>query len=133
MNRVFIVGAGPGDPELLTLKAHKLIANAEVVLHDDLVPHAILMLAPENARVINVGKRCGPKLLTQDDINQLMVEYAQKGRRVIRLKGGDPAMFAHAAEEYAALQEAHLEFEVVPGITSAFAAAAAAKMSLTDR
>jgi uroporphyrin-III C-methyltransferase len=133
MSRVFIVGAGPGDPELLTIKAHRLIARAEVVLHDDLVPQAILMLAPANARVINVGKRCGPKLLTQDDINQLMVEYSKQERIVVRLKGGDPAMFAHASEEYAALQEAQIEFEVVPGITSAFAAAAAAKMSLTDR
>jgi len=133
MTRVFIVGAGPGDPELLTRKAHNLVASAEVVLHDDLVPQAILMLAPDNALVINVGKRCGPKLLAQEDINQLMVEYAEQGRMVVRLKGGDPALFAHTSEEYAALQEARVEFEVVPGITSAFAAASAAKMSLTDR
>ena len=133
MSRVFIIGAGPGDPELLTVRAHNLLVRAEVVLHDDLVPEAILALAPRIARVINVGKRCGPKLLTQGDINRLMVEYALQERMVVRLKGGDPAMFAHAAEEYAALQEAQIEFEVVPGITAAFAAAAAARMSLTDR
>jgi uroporphyrin-III C-methyltransferase/precorrin-2 dehydrogenase/sirohydrochlorin ferrochelatase len=131
--KVYLVGAGPGDPELLTVKAMRLIQTADVILHDDLVPQAILELARPQAEVANVGKRCGVKHITQEQINALMVEHARQDRRVIRLKSGDPLIFGRAAEEMAALVEAGVAFEVVPGITAAFAAAAAVPCSLTDR
>ena len=130
---VYLVGAGPGDPELLTVKAVRLIESAEVILHDDLVPQAILDLAPNGAEVVNVGKRCGVKNITQEEINGLMVEHARAGRSVVRLKSGDPLLFGRAAEEMAALNEADVPFEVVSGVSSAFAAAAAIGRSLTDR
>jgi uroporphyrin-III C-methyltransferase / precorrin-2 dehydrogenase / sirohydrochlorin ferrochelatase len=131
--KVFLVGAGPGDPDLLTVKALRHIQSAEVILHDDLVPQAILDLASFSAEVINVGKRCGTKSVTQEEINALMIEHAREGRRVVRLKSGDPLIFGRAAEEMAALAEADVVFEVVPGITAAFAAAAAVGCSLTSR
>ena len=131
--KVFLVGAGPGDPELLTVKALRQIQAAEVVLHDDLVPQAILDLAPPSAEVVNVGKRCGTKSITQEEINATMIEHARAGRRVVRLKSGDPLIFGRAAEEMAALSGAGVAFEVVPGITAAFAAAAAVGCSLTSR
>ncbi len=130
---VCLVGAGPGDPDLLTVKAHRLIQSADVILHDDLVPPPILQLAPPHAVVVNVGKRCGTKTITQEEINALMVQHARAHRRVIRLKSGDPLIFGRAAEEMAALTAANVPFEVVPGITAAFAAAAAAGCSLTSR
>ena len=130
--KVWLVGAGPGDPDLLTVKALHLIQSAHVILHDDLVPHAILDLG-RNAEAVNVGKRCGVKNITQEEINSLMIEHARNGRRVVRLKSGDPLIFGRAAEEMAALKDAGVAFEVVPGITSAFAAAAAIPCSLTDR
>jgi uroporphyrin-III C-methyltransferase / precorrin-2 dehydrogenase / sirohydrochlorin ferrochelatase len=130
--KVWLVGAGPGDPDLLTVKALRLIQSAHVVLHDDLVPRAILELA-RTAEIVNVGKRCGAKSITQEEINELMIEQARNGRRVVRLKSGDPLIFGRAAEEMAALTEADVAFEVVPGITAAFAAAAAIPCSLTDR
>jgi len=130
---VALVGAGPGDPELLTVKALRLIQSGEVMLHDDLVPPEILRLASPTAEVVNVGKRCGTKTITQDEINALMIEHVRAGRSVVRLKSGDPLIFGRAAEEMAALTEAGVEFEIVPGITAAFAAAAALGCSLTDR
>jgi len=130
---VALVGAGPGDPELLTVKALRLIQGADVVLHDDLVPEAILQLASAAAEVVNVGKRCGAKTITQDEINALMILQASENRSVVRLKSGDPLIFGRAAEEMAALTEAGVDFEIVPGITAAFAAAAAVGCSLTDR
>ncbi len=130
--KVYLVGAGPGDPELLTVRAVRLIERAELILHDDLVPEAILELA-RHAEIVNVGKRCGTKSITQEEINALMVERAREGRRVVRLKCGDPLIFGRAAEEMEALRGAGVEFEVVPGITSALAAAAAIPASLTDR
>jgi uroporphyrin-III C-methyltransferase len=130
---VYLVGAGPGDPELLTLKALRLIQTADVLLHDDLVPQAILDLASPSAEILNVGKRCGSKAITQDAINSLMIERARENRSVIRLKGGDPLLFGRAAEEMTALTEAGVPFEVVPGISAAFAAAAAIGCSLTSR
>jgi uroporphyrin-III C-methyltransferase len=130
--KVFLVGAGPGDPDLLTVKALRLIQSANVILHDDLVPQAILSLAP-HAEIVNVGKRCGMKSITQQEISALMVEHAQAGRSLVRLKSGDPLIFGRAAEEMSALRDADVAFEVVPGITSAFAAAAAIPASLTDR
>jgi uroporphyrin-III C-methyltransferase len=130
--RVFLVGAGPGDVELLTVKALRLLQSAEVILHDDLVPRSILDLAV-NAEIVNVGKRCGMKIVTQEQIQELMIEHARAGRTVVRLKSGDPLIFGRAAEEMTALRGAGIGFEVVSGITSALAAAAAIPASLTDR
>lgn len=130
---VALVGAGPGDPDLLTVKAVRLIESADVILHDDLVPAAILALAPPHAVVENVGKRCGTKTITQEEINALMIEHARAGRSVVRLKSGDPLLFGRAAEEMAALDEAGVPYEIVPGVSAAFAAAAALGRSLTDR
>lgn len=130
---VHLVGAGPGDPDLLTVKALRLIQSADVILHDDLVAPAILRLAPTCAVVINVGKRCGIKNITQEEINSLMIHHARANRSVVRLKSGDPLIFGRAAEEIAALSAAEVSFEVVPGITAAFAAAAAVGCSLTSR
>ncbi len=131
--QVALVGAGPGDPELLTVKAVRLIESADVILHDDLVPEAILDLAAAAAEIVNVGKRCGTKTITQDEINALMIERARAGRSVVRLKSGDPLLFGRAAEEISALDEAGVPYEIVPGVSAAFAAAAALGRSLTDR
>ena len=131
--KVYLVGAGPGDPDLLTVKALRLIQNAAVLLHDDLVPDAILQLASPNAEIVNVGKRCGNKSISQEEINALMVLHARANRIVVRLKSGDPLVFGRAAEEMSALNEARIAYEIVPGITAAFAAAAAIQCSLTDR
>jgi uroporphyrin-III C-methyltransferase/precorrin-2 dehydrogenase/sirohydrochlorin ferrochelatase len=131
--QVTLVGAGPGDPEMLTVKAVRIIESADVILHDDLVPEAILDLAAPAAEIVNVGKRCGAKTITQEEINALMVEHARAGRSVVRLKSGDPLLFGRAAEEMGALDEAGIPYEIVPGISAAFAAAAALGRSLTDR
>lgn len=131
--KVFLVGAGPGDPDLLTVKALRLIQSAAVILHDDLVAPAILDLAPLHSAVMNVGKRCGIKSITQEQIHALMIEHARAGRSVVRLKSGDPLLFGRAAEEMSALTEADIPFEVVPGVSAAFAAAAAVGCSLTSR
>ena len=130
---VYLVGAGPGDPELLTLKAAKLLASADIVLHDDLVPQAILEGAASSARVISVGKRCGARRVTQEQIHALMIEEAHRGSSVVRLKSGDPLVFGRAGEEMDALDQASISYEVVPGVTAMFAAAAAVRKSLTDR
>lgn len=131
--RVFLVGAGPGSVDLLTLRAARLIENADVILYDALIGTDILQLARPNARLVNVGKRCGKKALSQDDINAMLVYWARSGDVVVRLKGGDPGIFGRAAEEAAALRAAGIAFEVVPGVTAACSAAAAAQISLTDR
>lgn len=131
--RIALVGAGPGDPDLLTVKAMRMIQSAEVILHDDLVQQRILDLASSAAEVVNVGKRCGTKTITQDEINALMIEHARENRSVVRLKSGDPLLFGRAAEEIAALGAAGIAYDIVPGISSAFAAAAAIGCSLTDR
>jgi uroporphyrin-III C-methyltransferase len=130
---VYLVGAGPGDPDLLTVKALRLIQSADVILHDDLVPQAIVKLAAASRHVVNVGKRCGAKTITQHEINDLMIEHARQSRCVVRLKSGDPLVFGRAREEMDALRAANIPFVVVPGITTAFAAAAAVGCSLTDR
>jgi uroporphyrin-III C-methyltransferase/precorrin-2 dehydrogenase/sirohydrochlorin ferrochelatase len=130
---VALVGAGPGSPDLLTVKALRLIQSADVILHDDLVAEAILDLASPEAVVVNVGKRCGDKTIIQDAINALMVAHARAGRSVVRLKSGDPLLFGRAAEEIRALTEAGVAHEIVPGVSAAFAAAAAIGCSLTDR
>ena len=133
MGKVYLVGAGPGDPELLTVKAVRLLARASIVLHDSLVSREVVRLIGRDAEVIDVGKRCGQKLLTQDEINSLLVSAASKHDFVIRLKGGDPLIFGRAGEEIEALRKAGVVFEIVPGITAALGAAAAARISLTDR
>jgi uroporphyrin-III C-methyltransferase len=133
MGKMYLVGAGPGDPELLTVKAARLLSRAHVVFHDSLVSEEILQLVARDAEVIDVGKRCGQKLLTQDEINSLLVFAAAKHGVVIRLKGGDPLIFGRAGEEIEALRNAGVEFEIVPGITAALGAAAASGISLTDR
>ena len=130
---VALVGAGPGDPELLTVKAVRAIESAEVILHDDLVAQAILDLAPRYAVLVNVGKRCGVKNIAQEEIDALMIGHAEAGRRVVRLKSGDPMLFGRAAEEMEALAAAGIAYEIVPGVSAAFAAAAAIGCSLTDR
>lgn len=130
---VYLVGAGPGDPELLTVKALRLIESADVILHDDLVPASVLSLAAPGAEIVNVGKRCGAKAIMQDEIDALLIAYARDGRAVVRLKSGDPLLFGRAAEEIAALAEADIPCETVPGVSAAFAAAAALGGSLTDR
>jgi uroporphyrin-III C-methyltransferase len=133
MGKVYLIGAGPGDPELLTLKAARILASANVVLHDSLVSHEVLARISSSAGIVDVGKRCGRKLLTQDEINALLVSYAVSHEVVVRLKGGDPSVFGRAGEELQALREARVEYDIVPGVTAALGAAAAAGISLTDR
>jgi len=130
---VFLVGAGPGDPELLTLKAARLLRTADAVLHDDLVAPEILQLVPPTAQIHNVGKRCGSRQIRQEQINFLMIALAEAGLRVVRLKGGDPMIFGRAGEEIEALHRANIPCEVVPGVTSALGAAASVGFSLTHR
>jgi uroporphyrin-III C-methyltransferase len=131
--KVYLVGAGPGDPELLTLRALRLLESADVVLHDDLVPDEVLSLVHRHALVTSVGKRCGRPRITQAGIHALMIDSARAGQSVVRLKQGDPLVFGRAAEEIAALRGAGVVFEVVPGVTAAFAAGAALALPLTDR
>jgi uroporphyrin-III C-methyltransferase len=133
MGKVFLIGAGPGDPELLTVRALRLLQKATVVLHDSLVSREILSQIAADAEIVDVGKRCGQKLLTQDEINSLLVSHASSHENVIRLKGGDPLIFGRAGEEIEALRRVNIDFEIVPGITAALGAAAAASVSLTDR
>ena len=130
---VHVVGAGPGDPELLTLKARRLLHEADVVIHDRLVPQAILELARREALILAVGKQGFGPSWRQEDINALMVEHAARGDTVVRLKGGDPAVFGRLDDEIEALRAAGIGWQVVPGITSASAAAAAIGQSLTRR
>lgn len=133
MTHVFLIGAGPGDPELLTLKAHRLITTAGVILFDSLVDPRIIRLARPGADIIDVGKRCGRHSASQDEICKLLVECALTGAKTVRLKGGDPMVFGRATEEMAALNQADIKFEIIPGITAATAAAACLQLSLTRR
>lgn len=130
---VYLVGAGPGAPDLLTLRAYTLIQTADVILPDDLVTDAVLDLASPSATIIPVGKRCGRPRVTQAGIHELMLLHAAHGQSVVRLKSGDPLVFGRANEEIEALRSAAIPFEIVPGITAAFAAAAELKTPLTDR
>jgi uroporphyrin-III C-methyltransferase len=131
--KVYLVGAGPGDPELLTVKALRTLALADVVLYDALVSRDVLALVSPAARLVDVGKRCGEKHITQDEINELLVRFALLGEVVVRLKSGDPLIFGRAGEELEALRRAGIEVEIVPGVTAALAAAATAQVALTDR
>jgi uroporphyrin-III C-methyltransferase len=130
---VSFVGAGPGDPDLITVKGLRRIRDADVVIHDRLVPLELLDEARADAESIDVGKAPGKPCPRQDQINRLIVGHAVPGRRVVRLKGGDPAIFGRLAEEIRAVRAAGVAFEVIPGVTAATAAAACAGISLTER
>ncbi len=130
---IHLVGAGPGDPDLLTLRAARLIGNARLIVHDGLVDSAILALARPDARLVSVAKQRARHTLPQEQINALLVAEALKGRDVVRLKGGDPFVFGRGGEEMEAAQAAGVRVEVVPGISAANGAAAAAGIALTHR
>ncbi|WP_227373670.1 uroporphyrinogen-III C-methyltransferase [Haladaptatus halobius] len=132
---VYLVGAGPGDPELLTVKARKLLDEADAVLHDRLADERIVESCSETAEVVSVGKRPGPngERTTQEEINRMMVCKAREGKDVVRLKGGDPTVFGRGGEEAEQLAAAGIDFEVVPGITSAVAAPGVAGIPVTHR
>ena len=131
--KVYLAGAGPGDPSLLTLRAAELLKTCDVILPDDLVSEAILDLASPTALIIPVGKRCGQPRITQAGIHALMLEHATEEKSVLRLKSGDPLIFGRAGEEIAFLREHRIPFEIVPGITAASAVAATLQTPLTDR
>jgi uroporphyrin-III C-methyltransferase len=130
---VYLVGAGPGDPDLLTLRAARLISHADLIVHDGLVEPAVLTLAGPKAKFVSVAKRRARHTLPQDAINALLVREALAGHDVVRLKGGDPFVFGRGGEEAEACRAAGVPVEVVPGVTSALGAAAAAQIALTHR
>lgn len=130
---VWLVGAGPGAVDLLTLRAQRILQEADVIVHDALVPDEVIAMGRRDARRVSVGKRKGVHEATQAEIGQILVREAKAGRRVVRLKGGDPLVFGRAGEEMAALAAAGVPHEIVPGVTAAFAAAAAARAPLTLR
>lgn len=127
------MGAGPGDPNLLTLRCLRLLETADVILPDDLVSEEVLALAHDGAEITPVGKRCGQPRITQAEIHVLMIDAARAGKSVLRLKSGDPLVFGRAGEEIGALRGAGIPFEIVPGISTAFAVAARLQTPLTDR
>ena len=131
--KVWLVGAGPGDPDLLTLRAARLIMNARLIVHDGLVDPAVLALARPATKLVSVAKRRARHTMAQDQINALLVREALAGREVVRLKGGDPFIFGRGGEEAEACRAAGVPVEIVPGISAAIGAAAAAQMPLTHR
>ncbi|HTY90543.1 MAG TPA: uroporphyrinogen-III C-methyltransferase [Methanocella sp.] len=131
--KVYLVGAGPGDPELLTRKAERLIKEADVILYDALVGEGIKELFPQGVKLVDVGKRADDHTFPQDEINRMLVETALKYKNVVRLKGGDPYVFGRGGEEAEALRKAGIEVEAVPGITSAIAVPEHAGIPVTHR
>jgi uroporphyrin-III C-methyltransferase len=131
--KIILAGAGPGDPELITVKAAKALGRAQAVVYDRLVDPALLKLAPQKAQRLYVGKQPGGQGPSQADINRLLVRLGREGLRVVRLKGGDPFTFARGGEEALALARAKVAFEVIPGVTASLAALAAARVPLTHR
>lgn len=131
--KVFLVGAGPGDPDLLTLKAMDAIASADLIAIDALVSDEIASLIPHSIEVVHTGKRAGAHTMPQEEINALLVSEAKKGKRVVRLKGGDPFIFGRGAEEAEELTAAGIPVEIVPGISSAIAGPAYAGIPVTHR
>ena len=130
---VYLVGAGPGDPELLTLKALRLIKNCDALVHDALVSKEIIKETSKNTEIFNVGKRAGKCSVPQADTNSLLVKLAQEGKNVVRLKGGDPFVFSRGGEEVTVLEKNGISFEIVPGITSGIAAPTYFGIPLTHR
>jgi uroporphyrin-III C-methyltransferase len=130
---VYLVGAGPGDPELITVRGLRLLQEADVVIYDRLVPPMLLPKASPQAELIYAGKAPGHHVLSQAQIQALLIDRARKGKMVVRLKGGDPSIFGRAGEEVAALREAGIPFSIVPGVTAAVAGAARAGVALTQR
>ncbi len=133
IGRVFLVGAGPGDPDLLTLKAARLIAEADVIVHDGLVDDAVMAMANPNARFISVAKQRSKHSVPQDGINAILIAEARAGHLVVRLKGGDPFIFGRGGEEIEACQAAGVSIEVVPGVSAALGCAAEIRLPLTHR
>src|SRR6266566_3687342 len=133
MGTVYLVGAGPGDAGLMTMRGAELLARADVVVYDALVNADLLKLAPKEAEVIYGGKRSKEHAIPQEELNALLVKKAKEGKTVVRLKGGDPYTFGRGGEEAEALAAAGIDFEVVPGITSAIAAPAYAGIPVTHR
>ena len=121
---VYLIGAGPGDPGLISVKAKALLESADVIIYDNLINNSILDWCRSDANKVFVGKSSGQHSIPQDEINSLLVEEAQKGLSVVRLKGGDPLVFGRVSEEITSLESAHIPYEIVPGITSAIACAA---------
>ncbi len=130
---VYLVGAGPGDPQLITVRGRRLLSRADVVIHDRLVNRALLRMTRAGAELVNVGKSPGRKCVTQEQIHRLLIEHARRGRRVVRLKGGDPFVFGRGFEELTACREAGVPCVVVPGVSSALAGPAAVGIPVTDR
>jgi uroporphyrin-III C-methyltransferase len=131
--QVILVGAGPGDPELLTLKALKAIQNADAILYDALISEEILAMIADNCKTFNVGKRCGEHKMRQEEINEFLYQMSQRHQTVVRLKGGDPFIFGRGGEELEYLQRRNVETTVIPGITAAAGCAASCKIPLTHR